>query len=71
MAMGGAHVDIFSAAEKLRSDASIKSRMADFSLRIFFALALIGGGLLSLVAMMVGTGALIDFIVTHISIIPR
>jgi hypothetical protein len=67
----GAHVDIFSAAEKLRPADSLGSRIALLILQVFFGLYVVAFGLLSLAALMVGVCAFIDFIVTHISIVPR
>lgn len=67
---GGAHIDIFSAAAKLRDDASAKSRIADFSFRAFLTFALIGGGLFALAALMFGVGTILDLIIHSISIVP-
>lgn len=68
---GGAHIDIFKAAESLRANASAKSRIADFSFRAFLAFALIGGGLFALAALMFGAGSVLDLIIHSISIVSR
>jgi hypothetical protein len=69
MRHAGAHVDLFRAAETLRVEASAKERIADFMLRLFLALLVIGAGLLSFAGFAIGICSVASLIVHSISIV--
>lgn len=67
--VGSAHIDLFSAAAKLRFDASLNARIANRIFRLAFAIVLLSGGALSLATALYGAPAFLKLIFQNIKIV--